>query len=609
MSQLTAKKIVELRKVGRSANNGDATLALLQLSNHYNQLHSKLGLAYATQALERAIRLDEKDLMGEAHLHLAVYFCRTQADYVTSLSHCQKALKFKTSFKKRRRLAEVFKTIGVNYHYLGKIQLAQENYKNALEILLSISEKTRDEVKDVADLYYNLAILNRSLETLHLRKEYLEEAQKFYNQVKFKAGLGRCFDGMTVYHFFAGNKKKAMEQFEKALEIFRRQKDKSGIYLSYNNIGTLKIKSGEFEEGLEFLEKSLQLRKLSRMPLSVAISHINIGNALMDKKRFKDALPHLKAAESILRKTESRIELASLLNALARCYANLKQFEDAFATQKKFIDLQAELHRYELDKAYNDTSARYDVELLEKNATIDRLQNFEIASYIHRLEISNEELRQFAHAASHDLKEPLRTITSFVNLLEKHCERKIDDTGRDYLNYILSGTRRLDVLVKDLLNLSRINLSETPFAEVDLNAVFKDVVSSLATVIAERKVVLNCAKLPIISADKTQMYQLFLNLIGNAIKYNESDKPQIKISVEREAAHINLSFADNGIGIGEQYQEKVFDIFQRLHPREKYSGTGIGLTICKRIVDRHRGKIWIESKQGKGSVFYVSLPE
>ncbi len=602
------KKLEDLKKATRSAKVSDAICALLHLSELYNKDRNKLAFTYARQALEKSIQFDRKENIGEAHLQLAIYFCRSRTDYITSLNHCEKALQFKAAFKTRRELAEIFKTMGVNYFYLGELRKAQDNYKNALNFLLSIAKKGKEEIKDIADLYYNLAILNRSQETIHLRKEFLEESRKYYEQINMPTGVARCSDGMGVYHFYAGNTKKAMEHLLQAIKMFEEAGDKEGVYLASNNIGTIKIKTGKFNEGLVYLMKSLQLRKKTGNPIPIAISFINIGNALMDKRRFKEAIIHLLDAEKILRKTKSKIELASLMCAMSRCYKHTKDFEQAVACQAEYIELHEELHRYELEKAYNDTTARYDLELMEKNATIDRLKNFEIASYIHRLEISNTELRQFAHAASHDLKEPLRTITSFVNLLEKHCQNKIDPTGREYLDYIITGTKRLEELVKDLLNLSRINLSETPFTDVNLNEVFKDTVSSLATMIAERKAQVNCGKLPIVSADKAQMFQVFLNLITNGIKYNQSKQPLINIRASKSGARITISFSDNGIGIAEQYQSKIFEIFQRLHPREKYSGTGIGLTICKRIVDRHHGKIWVEKNQPKGSVFHISLP-
>lgn len=602
------KKIEAWKKESRSKHNGDATRALLKLSTFYNQTRDKSAFTYATKALERAIRYDEKEMMAEAHLHLAVYFCRTRTDYVTSLNHCKKALHFQSAFKTKRLLAEVFKTIGVNFYYLGEIQNAQENYKNALDILLSNKVKNKEEIKDIADLYYNLAILNRSAETNSLRKEYLEAAQKYYQQIDFKTGVARCLDGIAVYYFYAGDQKKSLEQLLKALKIFEAQKDREGAYLVYNNIGTLKIQAGKFEEGIDYLKRSLRLRSEVGNPVPIAISHINISNALMDQQLFSEALPHLKAAEKILKKAKSKIELSSLMLALTRCYKHLGNFEAALVAQTNHLKLREDLHKYELEKAYHDTSTRFDVELMEKNAMIDRLKNFEIASYIHRLEVSNNELRQFAHAASHDLKEPLRTITSFVNLLEKHCEKKIDDTGREYLHYILAGTKRLDRLVKDLLNLSQINLSETPFTDVDLNVIYKEVVVNLAAIIGEKNAQVRSDKLPVVSADKTQMFQLFLNLIANGIKYNESATPSVHVSYSEDGAFTTLSFTDNGIGIPETYRHKIFEIFQRLHPREKYSGTGIGLTLCQRIVERHRGKIWVESNHGKGSVFHVSLP-
>lgn len=588
--------------------NHSSPEVLLDLSLVQNQKRSKEALKTATKALEIAVKEDRKDLMARAHLQLAIYFCRTRTNPITSLRHCDKAIKLSANFKSKRELAEVFKTMGVDYYYLSDLPKAQDNYKNALDILLSVAARTNDEIRDIADIYYNLAILNKTPNTLHLRKEYLEQSQGFYRQINSRNGVARCYDGMAVYYFYSGDTKKAFEKSQKALKIFEEEKDAEGIYLACNNLGTLKIQEGKFDEGLVYLNRSLELRKRAGNPVPVAISHINIGSAYLQRKKYKEALKQLSLAEKILRKTKSKIELASLLLSMSECYRQLKDFHRALTCMEEYTTLREELHRYEIEKAYSDSSTHYDIELSEKDAQIDRLKNFELASYIHRLEMSNNELRQFAHAASHDLKEPLRTIISFVNLLEKHCDNKIDDTGRDYLYYILNASKRLDILVKDLLELSRINLSEIPFSEVNLNAVFEEVKKSLSVYLEERKVKLTASKLPIIKGDRSQMFQLFQNIIVNGIKYNENAAPEMKIKCVIADSHIKLSFADNGIGIPEEYQHKIFEIFQRLHPREKYSGTGVGLTICKRIVDRHHGKIWFEKNKRGGTVFYVQLP-
>ncbi len=166
----------------------------------------------------------------------------------------------------------------------------------------------------------------------------------------------------------------------------------------------------------------------------------------------------------------------------------------------------------------------------------------------------------------------------------------------------------MDGLVKDILDLSRVNRDEYEPQEVNLNETLREVRKDLNKVLSDRKVHITASKMPTIMADRSQMFQLFLNLISNAVKYNESKEPDLVIKARRNGANYVISFADNGIGIAEEYREKVFEIFQRLHPREKYSGTGIGLTLCKRIVERHKGKIWVEKNGSKGSVFYVSLP-
>lgn len=599
--------IGQLQALSRIDNDAGIQ-ALLQLSEHYNRKRSKVALSYAKRALERAVTLNNQSLIAKAHIQLAVYFSRTRTDYFNSMKHCEKALALRQYINTKRDLAEIYKVTGINYHYIGDINRAQHNYMTALDTMLSMDRRTNEETKDVADLYYNLAILNKGENANELRRTYIEQAQKYYEAVGNKNGLARCADGMAVYWFYAEDYKQALVEMERALAIFSEIKDPEGIYLTYNNIGTLKIQEGKFEEGLEYLHKSLKLRKETGSPVSIAISYINIGNAWIDKKKYKEALTYLRKAEILLRQAENKVQLATLMQSMSKCYDALGQHNKAYKSMKEYAEYRDGLHKFELKKAYADTKLHYDIELMERDALIDRLQNFEIASYIHKLEISNNELKQFAHIASHDLKEPLRAITGFANLLEKGYKDKLDAQAVEYIKYITTGAKRLNELVKDILNLSRINTAEQALTLVDLNDVCKEVVTHVQTLVKERNAVIKYARLPKIHADRTQMFQLFLNLIVNGIKYNTSGKPTINIKVAKEHGGYKFCFIDNGIGIPDEYREKVFEIFQRLHHRETYSGTGIGLTLCKKIVDRHKGKIWVEKNQPHGSVFIVVLP-
>jgi signal transduction histidine kinase len=601
------KNIGQLQALSRQ-NNDEGVNALLQLSEHYNRKRSKIALSYAKRALEHAVSINNQSYIAKAHIQLATYFSRSRTDYFASMKHSEKALSLQQFITSKHDLAEIYKITGINYHYIGDINRAQHSYMTALDIMLSIHSRSKDETKDVADLYYNLAILNKGEDANELRRTYLEQAQKYYAEIGNMNGQARCADGMAVYWFYAKDYKQSLVEMERALSIFMQIKDNEGTYLTYNNIGTLKIQDGKFEEGLDYLHRSLKLRKETGNPVSIAISYINIGNAWIDKKKYKEALTYLRKAEVLLRQAENRVQLAALMQSMSKCYDALGQHRKAYKAIAEYAEYRDSLHRFELKKAYSDTKLQYDIELMERDALIDRLQNFEIASYIHKLEISNNELKQFAHIASHDLKEPLRTITGFANLLEKGYKDKLDAQAVEYIRYITTGAKRLNELVKDILNLSRINTVEQSLSQVDLNEVAKEVTAHIRTLVSEKKATVKYGKLPTIHADKTQMFQLFLNLIVNGIKYNNSGKPHINIKCSKDGSNYRFNFSDNGIGIPEEYHEKVFEIFQRLHDRTSYSGTGIGLTLCKKIVDRHKGRIWVEKNHPQGSTFIVQLP-
>lgn len=226
-----------------------------------------------------------------------------------------------------------------------------------------------------------------------------------------------------------------------------------------------------------------------------------------------------------------------------------------------------------------------------------------------QLVASNKELEQFAYVASHDLQEPLRMVSSFMQLLDKKYKPQLDDTAKQYIHFAVDGAERMKVLILDLLAFSRIGTEKQLNESVDINKVIDEVKLNFVALIKDNAIKINSMALPVIQANKMQMVQLFQNLIGNAIKYRGERMPEIDIGCTAEAGKYNFYVKDNGIGIDSKYFEKIFIIFQRLHNKSEYSGTGVGLSICKKIVEKHGGTITLQSQLGKGSTFNFSIPK
>ena len=220
---------------------------------------------------------------------------------------------------------------------------------------------------------------------------------------------------------------------------------------------------------------------------------------------------------------------------------------------------------------------------------------------------SNAELEQFAYVASHDLQEPLRMVASFTQLLAKRYAGKLDAKADEYIQYTVGGARRMQQLITDLLALSRVGTGGGEFRDVPLEDVMSDVLLNLGPAIQESGAEVAPDSLPTVFADRGQMTQLFQNLIGNAIKFRGAELPRVDISAVETGDEWTISVRDNGIGIAPEHSERVFQIFQRLHTRDRYPGTGIGLAVCKKIVERHSGKIWLDSSPGGGTTFHFTL--
>ncbi|THU41393.1 PAS domain S-box protein [Niastella caeni] len=248
---------------------------------------------------------------------------------------------------------------------------------------------------------------------------------------------------------------------------------------------------------------------------------------------------------------------------------------------------------------------RLEKEIREANVTLEK----KVKQRTAELESKNKELAQFAYVASHDLQEPLRTTSSFVELLRKQYHGKIDDNANRYIDYVIQASDRMKTLIKDLLDYSRIG-REKKIEPVDCNVAFSEVIADLAKVIKENKAEITAGDLPVINAFPTELKLLFQNLISNSIKFQKPGiAPHIEISTVRENGYWHFQFRDNGIGIEKQYQERIFIIFQRLHNRSVYEGSGIGLAHCKKIVELHGGTIWVQSEAGKGSTFHFTLAD
>jgi PAS domain S-box-containing protein len=228
--------------------------------------------------------------------------------------------------------------------------------------------------------------------------------------------------------------------------------------------------------------------------------------------------------------------------------------------------------------------------------------------YAQELTRSNAELEQFSYVASHDLQAPLSTIAGYAQLLEKRCHNQLDAQGNKFLRNIVNSCGRMQALIDDLLEYSRVGRSDKPFDVIDCNLVFEDACANLQLAIRQHQASVTRDDLPRVRGDSFQLLQLFQNLIGNAIKYRSSEAPMVRVSASRQGDSWVFSVQDNGIGIAEEYHPRIFQLFQRLHSEKQYSGTGIGLAICQRIVDRHGGRLWVESEPNRGSTFYFSIP-
>jgi light-regulated signal transduction histidine kinase (bacteriophytochrome) len=271
--------------------------------------------------------------------------------------------------------------------------------------------------------------------------------------------------------------------------------------------------------------------------------------------------------------------------------------------------VDAAYHQADTDRAMLERSLELSSnELLQANAELRGVLDT-LASRSRELERSNAELQQFAYIASHDLQEPLRTVQSYLQLLQRRYGDRLDGDADEFIRFAVEGAQRMRALVTDLLAYARVSSRARPFEPTALGDVVEEVLRSLAAAIEERRAEITTDALPTVLGDAQQLRQLYQNLVANALKFNREAVPRVHLGAERRPDGWRLHVTDNGIGLDPAYKDKIFEVFKRLYGRDEYEGTGIGLAICKKIVERHGGEIGVESRLGEGATFWFSLPD
>ena len=361
----------------------------------------------------------------------------------------------------------------------------------------------------------------------------------------------------------------------------------------------------------QLLEKMYRLAKIGVWELDIEKNNLIWSDVTKEIHEVEpDFKPDLENAIEFYKKGEFR---ESIFKFVKKLIDNNETFNEEFiiVTQKgneKWVRVigEAEFIGGKCKKILGSTQDIHESKLAaEKIKELNR----ELQVQTQKLTSSNKELEQFAYIASHDLQEPLRMVTSFLSQLEKRYDEFLDEKGKQYIYFAVDGAKRMREIILDLLEYSRVGRTDTDKTNTNLNVVVENTIKLLAKSIQEKKAVINVHILPTLNVYPIAIQQVFQNLISNALKYQRDyTPPEIHINVDKKDKFWEFSVTDNGIGISTEYYDRIFVIFQRLHTKDEYSGTGMGLTICKKVIEQHGGNIWVKNNENGGSTFYFTLP-
>lgn len=595
-------------------------------ADYQGKFYLKIGYGYeklnknanALEVYEKLLALEDltnPKLKIEAHLEIASMFTRIGRDN-ESLPHLLEALNLANSIQANEELFRIQYELG--FYYSGR-----DDYISALNYFKGALKAAKSS-EDKRDMIFSYSALASEFDNANIPDSAL-----YYNKLAFEqATLNKdsTLQGYILHNFGdirkkAGNFAGALADYNASLNLREEIEDYWGMIADYMGLGKIYLETNQFDLAEEKLLKGLELAREQDLGSRYAEIYSLLSKLYGKTGKFEEAYQFSNKLVDInkeLATEESQTQVAKLTTSIEM---QKKNFELELAENKSAIQ---EIWNSALSIVvllllglvgmifYYYREQRRTTAVLKEQKTILQEQKEEIEQKNEQLALINAELKQFTYGVSHDLKAPLRTISGFSTMLKRRYVKDLDENAMEYMEYISGGVKQMQNLVEQLLDYARIGVDKSQQQDIPSSEILQSVILNLQGQIQEEHASVEVSEgaLPIIHGNPTQIIQLFQNLVSNGIKFRRKDHlPKIEISCEPNGTSNIFSVKDNGIGISGEYRKKIFEMFSRLNKRDDYEGSGIGLATCKKIVEIHGGKIWVESEPGEGSTFFFTLPK
>ena len=587
-----------------------AKLALVELYAHQKQFKTALN---AIQEIE-VTRLKNIELQIQYYEHLIYLYINT--------GQFNKLIELGNKLLELSSLHSYIEGEVIAYNAMSIALMKQGSYKDCFSMLMQAITKS-EEIGNktmLAKCYINLGNIFINLYSFDSAiQQFTKVEQSFLNTLEGLSKAILYFNMGGVYTELT-NYNSAITYFKKALAIGQKTNYPLMICRCYYEISNAYLLNEEFENGLEYAQKVEKSYPTHQSMANAEMHLANLSTINQYKNNFEEALKYALAALKPAQARKNMKTVRRIYKILADIYENLGDFKNAFIVLKKYAELNNNFMLEVRSRQTIDLEIRYalnekerEIEQLTDKMKIQQLELIhqkEIETQNMKLQMANDELKNYSYAISHDLKEPLRMIGSFTKLWFKRHRHDVDERDKEYFHYITGGVDRMTIMLNGLLDYATVGQSERKVVLVNVNDLVIAIQENLYVKIQETNAIIKVDTLPNIVTHKLLLFQLLQNLISNALKFQQPNtQPIIKIEAKEEENQYIISVADNGIGISEKNQDAIFTIFKRLHSREEYEGTGIGLALCKKMSQLLGGNIWLTSKEGKGSTFYFSIPK